>query len=114
MEDGFVSANMPRTKRVPNSGTPSVPVPTPKSSAVMPNAAGDVNSERIFPKISGSFKGTSCGLIPVKSCKRRSMVGSSCPSTSNFTSTSCIELKSKCVVIVSVFISSAGCCTAVN
>ena len=115
MVEGLVSLSMPRTKDVPNSGTPSVPVSaTPSCSAVKPSASGEVNSDSIFENTSGSCSGTSCGAMPVMSCSFLSIVGSSWPSTSSFTSTSCIELKSKWVVMVEVVMSSAGCWIGVN
>ena len=111
---GRVSTSMPRTKRVPNSGMPSVPVGTPSSSAVSPSASGVENRESMFLNTSGSLSGTLRGGMPVRSCRRRSMVGSSWPSTSSFTSTSCMDPKSKWVVTVSEVMSSAGCWMAVN
>ena len=115
IELGRVSFSMPRTKLVPNSGTPSVPLSdTPSCSAVRPSASGLVNREMIFPNTSGLCSGTSCGAMPVMACSLRSMVGSSWPSTSSFTSTSCMLLKSKWVVMVSVVMSSAGCWIGVN
>ena len=101
---GCVSFNMPRTKRVPNSGIPNVPVSEPICSAVTPSTSGD-SKIRIT---SGSSVGIVFGSIPDKSCNIRITVGSSCPRISSFKILSWIEWKSKWVVRHSAFKSSAG------
>src|SRR5699024_11258285 len=77
---GLVSSNICRTKLVPNSGTPNVPVAQSMSSAVTPKGAG---LEKI-PITSSSSNGIVLGSIPLKSCNIRMTVGSSCPSISSF------------------------------
>ena len=107
---GFVSETMPRTKPVPNSGTPSVPVSEFICSGVTPSTSVPLNICITF----SSTGGISIGSIPLKSCNIRIMVGSSWPRISSFKTLASIEWKSKCVVFHSAFTSSAGYCTGVK
>ena len=87
---GRVSMSMPRTKLVPNSGMPSVPVSHMICSWVTPSASGLENRLMTFR----SSSGISRKLTPVSSSSRCIMVGSSCPRQSSLTRMSCMELKS--------------------
>ena len=107
---GLVSSNIWRTKPVPNSGTPNVPVLHKISSSVTPKEAGLLN----ICIVSLSSTGIVLGSIPDKSCNIRIIVGSSCPSISSFNTLSWIEWKSKCVVIQDALWSSAGYCIGVK
>ena len=87
---GCVSSSIWRTNFVPNSGTPYVPVLEPICSGVTPSACVPENSEITSGSVSGRVRAST----PVKSISMRIIVGSSCPRTSSFTRTSCIEPKS--------------------
>ena len=53
MLEGLVSSRIPRTKAVPNSGMPRVPVVHPNCSWVSPRASGEVNRDSTFLSSSG-------------------------------------------------------------
>lgn len=57
----------------------------------------------------GSLVGTSAIFIPVISSRCLYSVGTSCPSSSSLSIVSCSAWKSKCVVIISLSVLSAGC-----
>ena len=107
---GWVSSTIPRTKLVPNSGIPSIPVGVPICSCVTPRTS--VPEKRAIT--SWSSIGISLGSIPDKSCNFRIMVGSSWPSTSSFKTFSSISWKLKWVVCHSAVKSSAGYWTGVK
>ena len=101
---GFVSSNIWITKFVPNSGIPNVPLAESTWSLVTPSAS---TVEKI-PITSGSDTSIVLGSMPDKSCNFLIIVGSSCPSISNFKILSWIEWKSKWVVRHGLVSSSAG------
>ena len=88
---GCVSSTIPRTKFVPNSGIPSMPVGVPICSGVTPSTSVPEKSAIT----SGSSAGISFGSIPDKSCNLRIIVGSSCPRISSFKTFSSISWKLK-------------------
>ena len=88
---GWVSSTIPRTKFVPNSGIPNMPVGVPICSGVTPSTS--VPEKRAITP--SSSIGISLGSIPDKSCNFRIMVGSSCPSTSSLRTFSSISWKLK-------------------
>ena len=105
---GCVSTSIWRVKPVPNSGMPIVPVlPTIGSSSVRPSGA----ALQKMPMVSGSSSGISRALTPVMSSSMRIMVGSSWPSSSSLRRFASMQWYSKWVVMMSLFGSSAGCCT---
>ena len=106
---GFVSFSMFIANSVPNSGIPNTPKSNGKSGSLISNASQLRNKDNV----PGSSSGTSTGSIPVNSYSLRITVGLSCPNTSSFTNRSCRELKSKCVVMVSLSTLSAGLCNGV-
>ena len=107
---GWVSSTMPRTKLVPNSGIPSIPVEVPICSGVTPRIS--VPEKRAMTP--GSSIGISFGSMPDKSWSLRIMVGSSCPRTSSLRTFSSISWKLKWVVCHSAVTSSAGYWTGVK
>ena len=88
---GCVSSTIPRTKLVPNSGIPNIPVGVPICSGVTPKISVP---EKSFIT-SGSSARISFGSIPDKSCNLRIIVGSSCPRISSFNTFSSISWKLK-------------------
>ena len=108
---GCVSWSIWITKSVPNSGTPSDPSGVPSiSSGVIPNVSVPWNN----PITPLSSIGIVCASIPVISSILRIIDGSSCPRISSFNRFWSMEWYSKWVVMIGVFISFAGCCTAVK
>ena len=104
---GCVSWSMPRVKPVPNSGIAQEPTGPKMGSFSKPRTLLDVKIDIVSLSSSGIF----CASTPVKSSSMRIIVGSSWPSMSSFKRFSSIEWYSKCVVIHSESLSSAGCCT---
>ena len=101
---GCASKSIWQTNDVPISGMESVPVFQLISSGVTPSGSGEVQSFII----SGSQISMSVTFMPVISSRCLSSVGTSWPSSSSFNMVSCIERKSKCVVSISLSVSSAG------
>ena len=77
------------------------------SSSGSPSAAGLVKIDMV----SGSEREIFFASTPVMSSIMRIMVGSSCPSSSSFKRFASMQWYSKCVVMMSLLGSSAGCCT---
>src|SRR5699024_11584765 len=98
--DGFVSTSIWRTNRVPNSGTPSVPVLQLICSVVTPILSV---LENIFIT-SGSSIGMSFGLILLISWSILMTVGLLLVYILSFNKLFSIFIKLKCVVFILLFV----------